>query len=236
MNYVAVSGGADSTALALLLWERGEDFEMVFSDTGGELPETYWILPRLAQRIDKKLNVVSNGSFFQHLVQYGFLLPGPRMRWCTKLVKMVPQRNFFNQIRAEKVFVGIRADEPRRLERKNTEKYENAYPLAEAGMGKKDVKALCANYDLLNPVYEWRSNVSCFFCFFQKKRDWLGLLKHHPTLYGVAEEWERQSSITTKQGWGWNQRFTLSQLRVADEQQLKLWPEPDAEPCLICSL
>ncbi len=35
MNYVAVSGGADSTALALLLWERGEDFEMVFSDTGG---------------------------------------------------------------------------------------------------------------------------------------------------------------------------------------------------------
>lgn len=26
MKYVAISGGADSTALALLLWERGEEF------------------------------------------------------------------------------------------------------------------------------------------------------------------------------------------------------------------
>jgi 3'-phosphoadenosine 5'-phosphosulfate sulfotransferase (PAPS reductase)/FAD synthetase len=71
---VCVSGGSDSTALALLLWERGEDFEMAFADTGAELPEVYWLLPRLAQYVGKKLTVVSGGSFFQLLVQYGYML------------------------------------------------------------------------------------------------------------------------------------------------------------------
>jgi 3'-phosphoadenosine 5'-phosphosulfate sulfotransferase (PAPS reductase)/FAD synthetase len=40
VTYVSLSGGADSTALAILLKERGEEFEMVFADTGAELPET----------------------------------------------------------------------------------------------------------------------------------------------------------------------------------------------------
>lgn len=200
------------------------------------MPETYWILPRLTQRIGKKLNVVSNGGFFQHLVAYNYYLPSPRARWCTKLVKMVPQRNFFNQSNPEKVYVGIRADEPRRLERKNTEKYENAYTLAEAGMGKRDVKELCERYGLLNPVYKWRTNLSCFFCFFQRKSDWMGLMRNHPTLYAVAEEWERLSLTLNTYKWGWNERFTLEQLRVADQQQIKLWEEPDEEPCLICSV
>jgi len=31
MKYVCVSGGADSTAMALLLWERGEEFEVTYS-------------------------------------------------------------------------------------------------------------------------------------------------------------------------------------------------------------
>ncbi len=52
MKYVAVSGGADSTALALLMHERGEEFEMVFADTGAELPETYYTLARLARERD----------------------------------------------------------------------------------------------------------------------------------------------------------------------------------------
>lgn len=34
VDYVAFSGGADSTALATYLHERGDDFELVFADTG----------------------------------------------------------------------------------------------------------------------------------------------------------------------------------------------------------
>mgnify|MGYP001179122256 FL=1 len=239
MKYVCVSGGADSTAMALLLWERGEDFEMVFSDTGAELPEVYWLLPRLAQYMGKKLTVVSNGSFFMHLHEYGYRLPGPRMRWCTRLLKQVPQDRYFQSIGAEEVCVGIRADEPNRLHTNDKPRYgtlQFLYPLAEAGYGKKEVKELCKKHGLLNPVYEWRSNVSCFCCFFQKVRDWIGLLKHYPSLFAIAEEWERQSILTTEKGYTWRKGYTLEAMRKADEQQLKLWPEPEGEPCLICTV
>lgn len=90
--------------------------------------------------------------------------------------------------------VGIRADEPRRLHtsaRSRSGLHKFIYPLAEAGMGKKEVKELCQKYNLLNPVYEWRSSVSCFCCFFQRKGDWIGLMKYHPTLYEIAVQWEQ---------------------------------------------
>ncbi len=236
MDYVCVSGGADSTALVLLMWERGEDFEMCFSDTGAELPEVYWFLPRLSKLVGKPLHVVSGGSFFQHLVSYGYMIPGPRIRWCTRLLKNVPQDEFFKRMNADRVAVGIRADEPRRLNRLPRGGISFYYPLAEVGMDKKDAIAMCKKYDMLNPIYEWRSNLSCFCCFFQRKSDWLGLLKHHPTLYAVAEEWEKQAFATGKQAWGWNQGYTREQLRKADQRQLKLLPEPEGEPCLICSI
>jgi hypothetical protein len=217
--------------MALLLWERGEEFEMVFSDTGAELPETYWLLPRLAEKVNRPFNVVSNASFFQRLVNRGYFLPGPKTRWCTKELKQIPQDYYWEAHETDAVAVGIRADEPKRL----TEREKFVYPLAEANMDKKDVKTLCQKYGLLNPIYQWRTNVSCFCCFFQKKCDWRGLLINHPTLYKVAEEWENQSIRTSKNPHTWNEAFSLRQFRHAKESQIEMWPEPDAEPCLICA-
>ncbi len=73
-------------------------------------------------------------------------------------------------------------------------------------------------YDLLNPVYAWRSNVSCFCCPMQRKSDWQGLLKHHPELFAVAEEWERQSicmgdQFESKSQCTWNDDYSLCELR-----------------------
>jgi hypothetical protein len=237
--FVAVSGGADSTATALLLHERGIDFEMCFADTGAEFPEVYWLLPRLAAYVGKPLHVVSGGGFFQHLTARGFLLPSPRIRYCTSELKQQPQDRFYKAIGAEEIAVGIRADEPRRL-RGDRVGLHYSYPLAEAGMDKAAVKALCAKHDLLNPLYDWRHTVSCFCCFFQPIRDWRGLWRHHPTLFTVAEEWEKQSLAVS--GFGWrSDKWTLEKIRQREQCQgrLDLWPdveEIDEEPCLICAI
>lgn len=236
MKYLCVSGGADSTAMALLLWERGEDFEMLFSDTGIELPESLWLLPRLAARVGKKLNVVSGGGFFSLFVNWGFYMPGFQARWCTKSLKIIPQDYFAKANNITEMGVGIRADEPRRIrtERMSYAHFDTYYPLAEAGYGKSEVKELCRKHDLLNPVYEWRTNVSCFCCFFQRKSDWKGLLKNHPSLYELSAEWERQASKTSHSKHTWNDRFSLDDLREATEQQIEIWPDCDEQPCLIC--
>lgn len=222
MNYLSVSGGADSTAMALLLWERGEDFEMVFSDTGAELPDTYFMLPLLSQKVGKKLHVVNNGTFFQWLLHFEYMLPSPFLRWCTRILKQKPLHAF-----SKDMAMGIRADEPRRIKGRN-------YPLVEAGMAKKDVLDLCRKYDLLNPVYSWRSNVSCFCCPFQRKGDWLGLWRNYPELYRIAEQWEEGSIRGTR--FGWHIGYTLKDLRTFSDSQIKLWPDPEEEPCLICTL
>jgi 3'-phosphoadenosine 5'-phosphosulfate sulfotransferase (PAPS reductase)/FAD synthetase len=224
--------------MALLLYERGEDFEMLFADTGAELPENYWLLPRLARYVGKKLTVVSGGSFFQHLNEYGFFLPGPRSRWCTGVLKQIPEDHYLAAVGAEEACLGIRADEPERVHPDSKPREGNhhfIYPLNDAGMGKKDVKELCQKHGLLNPVYEWRSSVSCFCCFFQRVGDWHGLLQHHPNLFVVAEEWERQSMQNSK-NYTFLKRHTLEALRRATKEQLSLWPEPEEEPCLICRL
>ncbi len=243
--FVAASGGADSTATALLLWERGVDFEMCFADTGAELPEVYWLLPRLAAHVGKPLHVVSGGGVFQYLTAHGFMLPGPRLRWCTRVLKQAPQDRFYQDMGAEEVAVGIRADEPRRLHTNEKPRYGGQkfiYPLAEAGMDKAAVKELCTKYDLLNPIYEWRTNTSCFCCFFQRLGDWRGLWRHHPTLFAIAEEWERHAmAIPGGSGWRYSDKWTLEKIRLREQHQgkLDLWPdvqETDEEPCLICTV
>lgn len=236
MEYIAFSGGCDSTAVALLLKEEGKDFELIFSDTGAELPETYWFIPRFAKAIGKKLVVLSNGTFYQHLINYNFLLPSPYSRWCTRLLKQVSQDRFFGDEDCI-VHIGIRADESHRATlkpRSANSKHTFQYPLIKYGLDKKAVIDLCEKYDALNAVYQWRSNCSCFCCPFQRKSDWKGLLKHHPDLYALAEEWENQSISIS--GHSWYRGRNLKSIRIADETQLKLFPETTEEPCIICTI
>ncbi|RJQ53384.1 MAG: hypothetical protein C4521_07575 [Actinobacteria bacterium] len=99
VDYVAFSGGADSTAMAIYLHEQGQDFELVFADTGAELPETYYMVTKVARVLGRKLTVVSNGTFYQWLTHFGFMLPSALQRWCTRLLKQVPQDAHFKQQR-----------------------------------------------------------------------------------------------------------------------------------------
>ncbi|MGB3219736.1 MAG: phosphoadenosine phosphosulfate reductase family protein, partial [Anaerolineae bacterium] len=46
-HIVSLSGGKDSTALAIYMRDRIPDVEYVFCDTGEELPETYEYLDKL---------------------------------------------------------------------------------------------------------------------------------------------------------------------------------------------
>jgi len=222
-RFVSFSGGADSTALAIYLADRGENFTLLFADTGAELPETYWIVPRVAQALNRPLVVVSGPTFFQRLTAWGFFLPSYSARWCTRELKLGPLDAATGP---KPAMVGICADEAHRMP-------DADRPLVDAGIGKAEARALCESRDLLSPVYKWRTSTSCFCCPFQDPWDWWHLSKEHPDLFALAEEWENQS-IAASRGHTWSERFSLRQVREAAEDQVEMFPKPRGEACAIC--
>ena len=228
MIWASVSGGADSTAMALLLQQHGVEFEISFADTGAEFPETFATLSALSRHLRKKLRVVSSsGGFFGGIESRGFFLPSAVQRWCTRELKVRPLERIRqpNDVSA----VGITADEAHRMDGKGLLR-----PLVDAGITSAEAKDMCREAGLLNPLYAWRSSVSCFCCPFQRKRDWMGMMQHHPAFYRLAEEWEERSRSVSGHGW-FRGRF-LRDMRCADESQIKLFPEEPYAPCVICEI
>lgn len=219
MVRVSYSGGRDSTALALYLRGEGHEVELVFCDTGAELPETLSFVPWFARVNGMKLTVVSGPTFAQRLFAHGFFLPSSGSRWCTRELKMEPMQGY------EGLAVGICADEDRMPDKLR--------PLVDACITKGEAARIVERAGMLNPVYKWRSSCSCFCCPFQRLTDWRNMAREHPSLYALAEAWERES-VANSNGFTWREGTTLEQLRQADESQLRMLTDTREEACAIC--
>ena len=88
---MGLSGGKDSSALAIYLRDRVPDVEYFFCDTGAELPETYEYLAKLEAYFGKRIHRLNSGRDFDHWLDvYRGALPSANMRWCTKNMKIKP--------------------------------------------------------------------------------------------------------------------------------------------------
>jgi len=70
----------------------------------------------------------------------------------------------------------------------------------------------------LPAYYQWRSRSGCYFCFFQQKNEWLGLLRNHPDLYEKAESYEKENPETGER-YTWAPKESLKELRSPERQQ-----------------
>jgi 3'-phosphoadenosine 5'-phosphosulfate sulfotransferase (PAPS reductase)/FAD synthetase len=139
-HIVSLSGGKDSTALAIYLRDRISDLEYVFCDTGEELPETYEYLDRLETVLGRKIERLNPERPFRHYLEiYRGVLPDARTRWCTRKLKIEPFERFVGEDPVYS-YVGIRADEPHRKGYISTKPNITAkYPFIEDGITKADV-------------------------------------------------------------------------------------------------
>lgn len=219
-HIVSLSGGKDSTALAIYLRDRIPELEYVFCDTGEELPETYEYLDKLQDFLGKEIKKLrSKQSFRDLLTARGGFLPSPQVRWCTELLKIKP----FEEEIGDSVcynYIGIRADEPHRKGYISTKSnIIPRYPFVEDDIKKEDVIRILEESGLgLPDYYRWRSRSGCYFCFFQQRIEWVGLLKNHPRLYELAESFEREDSGTGER-YTWSSRESLSELRSEERQK-----------------
>ena len=261
-HVMGLSGGKDSSALAIYIRDTYPDIheriEYFFCDTGAELPEVYDYLDKLEVYLGREIIRLGSGTDFEHhLARYGGMLPDARMRWCTREMKLKPFERFIGDDQAIS-YVGIRADEPDREGYRITAKstIQPVYPFRDDGLVREDIFRILEESVGIPEYYKWRSRSGCYFCFFQRKDEWVGLYENHRDLFEKAKEFERYDPETERR-FTWSENESLSELiqraeeikerseRVGKKKKGLTWQEilaseddddPEDQACLICSL
>lgn len=221
-HVLSLSGGKDSSALAVYLRDRIPDLKYVFCDTHKELDETYKYLEDLEAYLGKKIIYLSDDRGFDHWLKiYGDYLPSSQMRWCTKMLKIKPFEKWVEEeLKNEQVtmYVGIRSDEEHRKAYVSTKpNITAAYPFREAGIDAERVLRILEDAGLgLPKYYNWRTRSGCYFCFFQRRAEWVGLLENHSELFEKAKGYEK---IEGEERYTWTQRESLEELSRPERVQ-----------------
>lgn len=190
-----ISGGKDSSALAVYLRERVPDMEYFFCDTGAELPETYEYLNKLEVVLGKRIARLNAERGFEHWFEvYRGTLPSPQMRWCTRQMKIKPLEAWLGDDPAIS-YVAIRADERNRKGYISTKpNIQAVFPFVEDGIDHDAVLRILDEAGIgLPEYYEWRTRSGCYFCFYQRKAEWIGLAERHPELFERAVAIEQKT-------------------------------------------
>ena len=255
-HIVSISGGKDSTALALYMRQSFPEIpaEYVFCDTGCELPETYEYLERLEALLGvevQRLNALDDlkvarkpgrNPFDIYLNElYGGFLPNPRSRWCTRVLKIQPFERFVGDSHAFS-YIGIRGDEDREgyqskkppviSERPNI---LPVYPFKDAGMILEDIKRILTESGIGIPgYYRWRSRSGCYFCFYQQVGEWQNLKDVHPGLFEKAMGYERDS--VGDRGYTWVDGRPLLKIAALTGAGGDSGARPDGRVCGVSSV
>ena len=253
-HVLGLSGGKDSAALAIHMARRGNvpEMEYYFSDTGKELPEVYDYLDKMEAYLGKRIKRLSAARDFDHYIKIkNHLLPSPRLRWCTRMLKIKPFEDFVGDDEVVS-YIGIRADENRKGYISTKPNIRACYPFIEDNLTRDDIFRILRETVGVPSYYDWRSRSGCYFCFFQRKDEWVGLLRRHPDLFEEAKKYEKTDADGG--AYTWVEGMTLSELEArADEiaeKAIKIkkpgdkrtWQEilaeegEDDDGCLACTL
>lgn len=115
-HIVWVSGGKDSTAMALILCETRPDvaWRYVCTPTRNELPDVVEHWEKLGELLGKPIERIEHPLGLRGLIEAQKMLPSHAARWCTRMLKIEPAIAFYARNAPCVAYVGLRADEPDR--------------------------------------------------------------------------------------------------------------------------
>lgn len=213
-----------ATALWQIAKEPNLPYEFMFNPTGAELPEVFEWLDNVEVYLGKPIVRVGKNLEYIITNERGGFLPSWNDRYCTKQSKMTPMQDFIGRspcfvyygIRADEDRSGYNNSAKRNIYPK--------MPLMEAGINLRMVYEIIKNAGLKPPVFfwqevydevckrmeldlskilpewiidmlfSWRTRANCYFCFNQRKYEWVGLLRHKPFLFANAQKMEHNGS------------------------------------------
>lgn len=242
---VSLSGGKDSTAMLLLMIERGMPIDTVISaDTGMEFPEMYEHLARVDDYLFRErglhITTLRHPKGFEWMMfeepkqrkssienrarygvpPYGNGWPGIRVRWCTGQLKTHLVNKEVNRLKADKAalhYVGIAADEAKRCK-------NDIYPLVMWGITEADALQICYDRGFdFGGLYKIYNRASCWCCPFQRIGELRKLRRHHPELWAKLMELDKRAIAQFGAGplGQFRKDWTVAQLeaRFAEEER-----------------
>ncbi|MDE2718688.1 MAG: phosphoadenosine phosphosulfate reductase, partial [Chloroflexota bacterium] len=112
---------------------------------------------------------------------------------------------------------------------------QSRFPFVEDGIDRKGVMTILEDAGIgLPKYYEWRTRSGCYFCFYQRKAEWIGLSERHPELFdravaieskvlqdaGVAGDADFRDRAMRGRQYTWSGGETLVQLRSRRDEIL----------------
>ena len=220
---VSLGGGVNSTAMVVAMILMNEPIDaIVFSDTGGEKPETYESVRRLSEWTQSKgypaVTTVSRNESLEDYCTDRKMLPSLAygFKQCAGDFKIKPIHNWVKnwdpaiKCWAEKgkvtkcIGFDFGTRDRARAEKFGEDypkKYQLRYPLIEMQLTREMCRNVIENVGLEVPIKS-----CCFFCPAHKKHEVIELSKTHPELFerALAIEDLAMPGLTTSKGLGRN--------------------------------
>lgn len=199
-HIVALSGGKDSTAMALRLAEvEPRDYTYVCTPTGNEAPAMFAHWRKLGGILGKPILPIMAGSL-KGLVEAQRALPNHKHRWCTRILKLEPYYSWLAEQKPCVSYVGLRADEESRpgMTFPDAEGVQMRFPMREWGWRLEDVKSYLDEKGVSIP-----ERTDCQWCFWQKLGEWYELWRDDPQSYTEAERVEEWVSSERGETYTW---------------------------------
>lgn len=195
IHIVFLSGGKDSSALAVELKERhpGTDFLYVCTPTGNELPEMVAHWARLGEILGSPIVPVAHPDGLAGLIEKKQAIPNHFKRWCTDYLKRRMAAAFLAELGPCTVYVGLRADEAGRpgIDYPDLPHVTVRFPFKEWGWTLRDVRSCLDRHGIEIPV-----RTDCAVCFWQRIGEWYRLWRDHPDYYAQGVQWEEMTGHT----------------------------------------
>ena len=207
---ISLSGGRTSAYMLHQVLEANgtlpDNVEVLFANTGRELPETINFVQELSDRwnvsvtwleydrVDNKVcykqvnhnSCSMNGEPFEKLVESKQYLPNVMMRFCTEELKVRTMKRFLvNDLKWKNWVsaIGIRSDERHRCKAKSNDRWSFWYPLVDANVTKETItefwKKQPFDLQLLNAQGK-TPNSNCDFCFLKSEATLAAMAREHP--------------------------------------------------------
>lgn len=249
---VSFSGGKDSTAMLLRLLELGYQIdEVVFCDTYKEFPQMYKHIERVQELVESKnikfTTLKNQWTFDYWMYEYepkrrnpdkffskagadakGLSWATYKTRWCSGELKIRLMDKYLKELKKTYeviIYVGLAADEVKRLERKNNKNKLHSHPLVDWNWSEKDCLEYCyeLGYDW-DGLYEIFDRVSCWCCPLKSLEELRKLKKHFPDLWEELKDMDKRTWLTFRADYSVEEleiRFNYEEQRIKEGKSIR---------------